>query len=275
MEPADTQALFLLENDPDNWKYTKGSQAPYTIEQIEHFVKTAPRDLHSEGQLRFVIEYSGELVGAIDLYDYDSHTLCAWVAVIVYPVSFRGQGIACAALRELIGKAASYGVVELRAEVSPGNRASQALFLSVGFSAMDGRQGVFSFPLLAEHLRVGRVGERLAERYLVGEGFEILERNWRSSTRGVRSAARHGEIDLIAQREGSLYFVEVKTRIGDHLVGDYSPQTAFTAVKVARLNMICEHYLRESDFSGEVFNALVVVNLLSEGGVSVRYFPVS
>lgn len=46
----------------------------------------------------------------------------------------------------------------------------------------------------------------LAERYLVGQGFEILARNFR---------CRLGEIDLVASSGGVLVFVEVKTRRTD------------------------------------------------------------
>lgn len=50
---------------------------------------------------------------------------------------------------------------------------------------------------------IGRRGERAAERYLMGRGFRILERNFR---------ARRGEIDLIAEERGELVFVEVRFR---------------------------------------------------------------
>jgi putative endonuclease len=51
----------------------------------------------------------------------------------------------------------------------------------------------------------GRIGERLAARYLRRSGYRILERNWRS---------HQHEIDIIARekRTGTVVFVEVKTR---------------------------------------------------------------
>ena len=42
----------------------------------------------------------------------------------------------------------------------------------------------------------------MAAAYLERKGYHILERNYRT---------RDGEIDLIAQREGTVVFVEVKT----------------------------------------------------------------
>lgn len=49
----------------------------------------------------------------------------------------------------------------------------------------------------------GRQGEELAEQFLIQQGYQILERNWQK---------RGGEIDIIAEDNGMLVFVEVKTR---------------------------------------------------------------
>jgi putative endonuclease len=56
---------------------------------------------------------------------------------------------------------------------------------------------------MALHHETGRKGERLAEQYLSSMGFKILHRNWRHS---------RYEIDLIASKENTLHFIEVKTR---------------------------------------------------------------
>ena len=49
----------------------------------------------------------------------------------------------------------------------------------------------------------GDWGEALVEKYLSERGCRIVEREWR---------CRFGEIDLIAEQEGTLLFVEVKLR---------------------------------------------------------------
>ncbi len=49
----------------------------------------------------------------------------------------------------------------------------------------------------------GLLGEDLAEQHLLGAGYLVLERNFRT---------RHGELDLIARRPEALVFCEVKTR---------------------------------------------------------------
>ena len=53
--------------------------------------------------------------------------------------------------------------------------------------------------------RVGRLGEDLARSHLESMGYTILEPNYRT---------RSGEVDLIAEFEGVLIFVEVRTRTG-------------------------------------------------------------
>lgn len=52
---------------------------------------------------------------------------------------------------------------------------------------------------------IGDNGECRATSYLQSCGYEIVERNWRTRT---------GEIDIIAQKDDALVFVEVKTLPG-------------------------------------------------------------
>ena len=54
-------------------------------------------------------------------------------------------------------------------------------------------------------MRSGAAGEREACSYLERQGYTILGRNFR---------IRHGEIDIIARRDGVTVFVEVKQRVG-------------------------------------------------------------
>ena len=49
----------------------------------------------------------------------------------------------------------------------------------------------------------GSRGEEFAVQQLLKTGYEILQRNWRSG---------HSEIDIIAQKENTIAFIEVKLR---------------------------------------------------------------
>lgn len=59
---------------------------------------------------------------------------------------------------------------------------------------------------MALHNELGITGEQLAEKYLNGLGYAIVERNWRSG---------HHEIDIVASKNDILHFIEVKTRRGN------------------------------------------------------------
>jgi putative endonuclease len=50
---------------------------------------------------------------------------------------------------------------------------------------------------------IGKLGESLACTHLIESGFKILDQNWRFG---------HKEIDIIAEKEDVIVFVEVKTR---------------------------------------------------------------
>ena len=80
---------------------------------------------------------------------------------------------------------------------------------------------------------LGKRGEQYAAQYLTGRGYAIRTRNWRCPV---------GEIDLVAEKEGALIFVEVRTRRGDRLG---TPEESITPAKRARLIAAAQTYLAE------------------------------
>ena len=56
--------------------------------------------------------------------------------------------------------------------------------------------------------QIGGWGEKIAENYLRKKGYQILDRNY--SSKSFRGPLR-GEIDIIAQKNGIISFIEVKT----------------------------------------------------------------
>jgi putative endonuclease len=71
---------------------------------------------------------------------------------------------------------------------------------------------------------LGKAGEDRAAKFLADQGYRILERNYRTP---------HGEIDLIALHQGTIVFIEVKTRTSDAFG---APELAVTPQK--RLRMV-------------------------------------
>ena len=56
--------------------------------------------------------------------------------------------------------------------------------------------------------RLGNFGEKIAENYLRKRGYQILDRNYSFRIPGN---PKSGEIDIIAQKNGIINFIEVKT----------------------------------------------------------------
>ncbi len=101
----------------------------------------------------------------------------------------------------------------------------------------------------------GNIAEEAAARYLTLKGYKILERNY---------FCRVGEIDIIAEKDGVLVFVEVKNRMID-LMG-----YGFQAVTKAKQRKICRAaavYLAERDLSPERDMRFDVIDVL-EGEIN-------
>lgn len=90
---------------------------------------------------------------------------------------------------------------------------------------------------MARHNEVGRSGEQQAAEYLQAQGFRLLERNWRAPH------SRH-ELDIIAQGEGRLVIVEVKTRTA---TTHGSPLDAVDWKKVRAMASAAQAYVRQQD----------------------------
>ena len=57
-----------------------------------------------------------------------------------------------------------------------------------------------------KNIALGKKGEELARKYLKKNGWTILETNWSNP---------FGEVDIIAKKDGTVAFIEVKTRLSD------------------------------------------------------------
>ncbi len=82
-----------------------------------------------------------------------------------------------------------------------------------------------------DNISFGKQGENLAVEYLLEEGYEILERNWRF---------KHTEVDIIARDRDQLVIAEVKTRTGNSW-GE--PYTAVDFRKQRSLIFAAERYI--------------------------------
>jgi len=100
---------------------------------------------------------------------------------------------------------------------------------------------------------IGNSGEDRAADYLKAQGFKLVERNFKTP---------QCEIDIIARRDGCLYFVEVKYR-KNSLSGD--PYEFITKAKLDSMTKAAKIWLNQSNWEGEVQLAAIGV---AEGVVS-------
>ena len=78
----------------------------------------------------------------------------------------------------------------------------------------------------------GSFYEDLAADYLLKKGYTIREKNFR---------CRYGEIDIIAEKSGTIVFVEVKYRRGE---GSGLPEEAVNASKQKTISFVALFYLK-------------------------------
>lgn len=77
---------------------------------------------------------------------------------------------------------------------------------------------------------IGKLGEEISTSYLKQKGFLILEKNFHS---------RFGEIDIIAKKDSTLVFVEVKAR-SSSVFG--TPAESVTSQKLKKLIKTANYY---------------------------------
>lgn len=93
----------------------------------------------------------------------------------------------------------------------------------------------------------GRQAEKAAGVYLEMRGYKIIERNWRRP---------RCEIDIIAEKDGVIHFVEVKYRATDAQGGGLE---AITPTKLKQMQRAAWTWVEETKWRGEyVLSAIEV-----------------
>jgi uncharacterized protein (TIGR00252 family) len=94
----------------------------------------------------------------------------------------------------------------------------------------------------------GKKAEDVACEYLTEHGYKIIDKNWRT---------RLCEIDIVAQKNNRIYFVEVKYRKSDHYGGglDY-----ITSTKVKQIKKAAEIWISSSNWNKEYLLSAIEVS---------------
>ena len=83
--------------------------------------------------------------------------------------------------------------------------------------------------------KFGDIGEKTAANYLDARGFRIINTGYRKL---------YGEIDIVAEKDGIIRFVEVKTS-RFYPESSFTPEIRVNKKKIRSLKRICETYLLE------------------------------
>jgi len=94
-----------------------------------------------------------------------------------------------------------------------------------------------------KHISIGRLGEDIAVRYLANRGYTIRGRNYKKKC---------GELDIIAEKDDVLHFVEVKAgswkgRFPEEGTEVYRPEDHVHPAKITRLRRVIQTYLLERE----------------------------
>ena len=123
----------------------------------------------------------------------------------------------------------------------------------------------------SETQKTGEIGENIAVKFLVKQGFSILDRNY---------TKKWGEIDIVAEKDSKLYFVEVKsvsretlkdvtptnakTLAGKHETLDqYHPEDNMHHWKLKRLSRVIQTYLLSKNLDEKDWQVDLLVIFLS------------
>lgn len=103
--------------------------------------------------------------------------------------------------------------------------------------------------------KVGTDGEQKAAEYLRENGYTIRETNWR---------CKSGEIDLVAERNGIMIFVEVRTRSTKGIYG--TPLESVRARKQNQVRQTAQVYLyRKGQLERSVRFDVISIQLSADG----------
>lgn len=104
---------------------------------------------------------------------------------------------------------------------------------------------------MASHNELGNAGEERAVKYLEDNGYKIRDINW--------SLAKF-ELDIVAEKDGWLIIVEVKTRSTETFE---HPLDAITLKKIKNLVNGAHEYIRIHNWAGET--RFDVISVLPHG----------
>lgn len=108
-----------------------------------------------------------------------------------------------------------------------------------------------------KEIKIGALGERVANKFLKKKGFKILDINFQNN-----KGKRVGEIDIVAKKDGEIIFLEVKARKVSR--EGVLPEENITPNKLRKLQKIAQVYLKEKSLMDKPYHFDAVSVLFSK-----------
>lgn len=93
----------------------------------------------------------------------------------------------------------------------------------------------------SESQKTGEIGENVAVKFLMKQGFTVLERNY---------TKKWGELDIVAEKESKIHFIEVKSvkrenlaQVTHETLDSYKPEDNMHPWKMKRMSRTIQTYL--------------------------------
>ena len=134
LEPEDLDFLYRIENDVALWQVSN-TTAPYSRFLLKTYLENAHLDIYQAKQLRLAIVQNSDnqLVGLIDLFDFEPQHRRAGVGIVIDSIA-RRNGYASEALALVIGYCfQTLHLHQLYCNISTENNSSVKLFSKFGF----------------------------------------------------------------------------------------------------------------------------------------------
>ena len=133
-EPEDLNAMYMWENDAENWLISDTTRlmSKYTLSE---FIQSE-QDIYALKQLRFMINISPEhfTVGCVDLFEFNPKHQRIGIGILIGDKSYRRRGVATKALK--IALEYCFEILEVQqvfCNIQSSNLASLNLFQELGF----------------------------------------------------------------------------------------------------------------------------------------------
>lgn len=138
LEPEDLDALYVIENQEELWALGE-MQVPYSKYVLKQYLANAHRDIYEVRQLRLAIVevVSENIIGLVDLFDFDPHHYRAGVGIVISPRGKRRKGYALEALQLVTAYCKQHlKLHQVFATIEQDNKGSISLFEKVGFTCV-------------------------------------------------------------------------------------------------------------------------------------------